>query len=294
MNIQEFDEQLTALVVKAIEEKNIAPWRKPWTGGLVGPTNYLTRQQYQGANFMSLAIHEMCLEYRTSYWVGFNQCNSLGGRIKAGEHGVAIAIPAKVKVGKNEQEEDIFALRFKHSTVFNLDQTTLDLPAIEERVPVDTLPALAAIIDGYPNRPEIYEKEQGRAYYDMQADAITLPAAHQWSSPEDRAYTTLHELTHSTGHESRVGRFKDEKIKPARFGSGTYAFEELVADIGAQILMDRAGIPVDLENSIAYLRGWLQPLRDDVTLLRKASQEAFKAANYIAAVHAPDPQPVAA
>lgn len=295
MNMQEFDEQLTALVTKAIEEKSIAPWRKPWTGGLIGPTNYLTRAEYRGANFMTLAIHEMVLNYSSSFWVAFKQCESLGGSIKAGEHGVKIAIPTPVKVGKDEKSgDDVFSLRFKPATVFNIDQTTLDAPVIPEREPVDTLPALAEIIERMPNRPEIYEKQQGRAFYNMSTDAITLPAAYQWSSPEDRAYTTLHELTHSTGHESRLGRFKEEKSKPAEFGSGTYAFEELVADIGAQLLMDRAGIPVDMENSVSYLTGWLEPLRNDVTLLRKASQEAFKAADYIAAVKIPDPQPVAA
>jgi antirestriction protein ArdC len=295
VKIEQFDEELTALVVKAIEEKNIAPWRKPWTGGLIGPTNFATRKEYRGANLMTLAIHEMCLGYKSSYWVGLGQANALGGKVLKGSKGVTIMLPLMHKV-EDKATGDVKYVstgKFKSATVFNLDQTTIEVPAIEERQPVETLPALQMIIDGYKNRPEIFEREQGRAYYDLKADAITLPAAHQWTSAEDRAYTTLHELTHSTGHESRIGRFKDESVRPARFGDGSYAFEELVADIGAQILMDHAGIPVDMKNSVAYLAGWLQPLKNDTSLIRTAATAASKGTEWILE-KARDPQLVTA
>lgn len=78
---------------------------------------------------------------------------------------------------------------------------------------------------------------------------------------EPEYYSTLfHELTHATGHESRLGRLQESVHG---FGSVTYAKEELVAEMGASFLSGVAGIVNrTVDNSAAYINSWLGPPKD--------------------------------
>ncbi len=93
--------------------------------------------------------------------------------------------------------------------------------------------------------------------------------------------TFFHELIHSTGHISRLGR--EEVVNLTGFGSKPYCREELVAEMGASFLCSSAQIDYDriTENSAAYLAGWLKVLREDNRFIFKAAAEAQKAADYI-------------
>lgn len=94
-------------------------------------------------------------------------------------------------------------------------------------------------------------------------------------------YNTLfHELIHSTGHPSRLKRkaFSDF----LRYGSRTYAKEELIAEIGAAFLCAESGIlPTVFDNSISYLKGWIETLRHDPRLIVEAAGAAQRAAGFM-------------
>ena len=93
-------------------------------------------------------------------------------------------------------------------------------------------------------------------------------------------YSVLyHEMSHSTGHKSRLARITDI----ANFGSDLYAQEELVAELGAGFLVHHVGLetPASFRNSAAYLRGWLKALHDDKRLIVRAAGQAEKAVRYI-------------
>jgi antirestriction protein ArdC len=94
-------------------------------------------------------------------------------------------------------------------------------------------------------------------------------------------YSTLfHELTHSTGHPSRLNRLTEKS--PVRFGDETYSKEELVAEIGANFLNAHTGIKNEVfDNSLAYLKGWIKALRNDKTMILTASSKAAAACRYI-------------
>jgi len=85
-------------------------------------------------------------------------------------------------------------------------------------------------------------------------------------------------MIHSTGHESRLGRIKD-----AHFAEEAYSKEELVAEIGSAILMEYAGInnELDEQSNIAYLKSWLNALKNDMNLIVVAAGQAEKASNYL-------------
>ena len=136
-----------------------------------------------------------------------------------------------------------------------------------------------AIVAGMPLRPQIRESGQG-AYYFPAKDEVSMPPLRVFDSAEAYHSTLFHELTHSTGHESRLAR---PDAFAGRFGSEPYAKEELVAELGAAFLCARAGIaPATLEDSAAYLENWLKKLREDKRLIITAAGAAQRAADFIA------------
>jgi antirestriction protein ArdC len=111
-----------------------------------------------------------------------------------------------------------------------------------------------------------------------------MPARALFNSTEEYYSTLFHELTHSTGHASRVGREGIEQLNT--FGSESYSREELIAEMGAAMLSGISGIETKtLENSAAYLQSWITRLRGDSRLVISAASAAQKAADYILGTH---------
>src|SRR5208337_2408241 len=92
--------------------------------------------------------------------------------------------------------------------------------------------------------------------------------------------TIYHECVHSTGHEKRLKR--STLTESAGYGSNPYCKEELIAEMGAAFLCGQAEIAErTIDNSAAYLHGWLEQLRNDKTLIVQAAAQAQKAADFI-------------
>jgi antirestriction protein ArdC len=134
-----------------------------------------------------------------------------------------------------------------------------------------------------PKRPEV-KTGLDRAFYSPSGDFVGMPSADQFRSGEDFYSVLFHELTHSTGHESRLNRkgISGSDGEWSAFGSTPYAKEELVAEMGAAFLCGQAGIVErTLINSAAYVSSWLQRLKDDRRLVVQAAAQAQKAADFI-------------
>ena len=131
-----------------------------------------------------------------------------------------------------------------------------------------------------PNPPRFEEDSQ--ACYRPSTDMVGMPARSAFHSAEEFYSTFFHELTHATGHPSRVGREGIMNHNP--FGSEDYSKEELIAEMGAAMLCGVAGIEAQtLGNSAAYLQAWISKLRSDSRLIVSAASQAQKAADYILA-----------
>ena len=104
-----------------------------------------------------------------------------------------------------------------------------------------------------------------------------------------RPSTLFHELTHSTGHKSRLDRIADM----AAFGSEAYSKEELVAELGASFLVNHSGLESteSFGNNAAYIAGWLSALKNDKRLIVTAAGAAEKAAQMILGKEAEDHEP---
>jgi antirestriction protein ArdC len=107
-----------------------------------------------------------------------------------------------------------------------------------------------------------------------------MPSKNLFGTAEEYYSTLFHELTHSTGHCSRVGREGIEQLNT--FGSESYSKEELIAEMGAAMLCGVTGIaPSTIPNSAAYLQSWINRLRGDSKLLVSAASQAQKASDFI-------------
>jgi antirestriction protein ArdC len=116
-----------------------------------------------------------------------------------------------------------------------------------------------------------------RAYYRPSTDAIVMPPMAAFNGASEYHATLLHESVHATGHKSRLDR-----LTPARFGSDDYAYEELVAELGAAMLCCKLGIDGDLRHA-GYLDSWLKALRNDKKFILSASAKAQAAMDYLTA-----------
>lgn len=123
-------------------------------------------------------------------------------------------------------------------------------------------------------------KLSDRASYSPTSDVVSMPGKETFLSSEGYYATYFHELAHSTGHASRVG--PELFDSPAYFGSESYSKEELIAEMSSAMLCGVTGIsPVTLQNSAAYLKGWISVLKGDSKLMVTAASAAQKTADYI-------------
>ena len=160
---------------------------------------------------------------------------------------------------------------------------TLELRPVLERIGAVNWEGNESIPCSYPDRvpnKPIVQYGGDRACYSPTFDCIKLPNQEAFKSPEEFYSTAFHELLHATGHGSRLGR--KGILEPSYFGSHDYSQEELVAEFGSSMLCGFAGIEQQtIENSAAYLQGWLKVLKGDKKLAIIAAGQAQRAADFI-------------
>lgn len=138
--------------------------------------------------------------------------------------------------------------------------------------------------------PIEYEKFNESAFYSPKRDQIVVPSKKQFNisnTPEDvfkdgmEFYgTTIHEMAHSTGHESRLGR--DGIVKIDQFGSDQYAKEELVAELTSALIGNAMGFDSRIrENNIAYLQNWIGSLKKDPKFLKSVMSDVNKSSKIV-------------
>ena len=268
--------------ILAAMEQGIIPWRRPWTGNL--STNYDSGKQYWGVNILTLGIAEMVRGYSSQYWMTFLQAQKHGGHIKRGEKATYIVFSDK-KVREVEKEDGTTEQKVYHFIksfpVFNWDQTEgvpqkVIGPALDPDR--DLVEACNTILSEMPN-PPAYRETGNSAYYRPKDDVVNLPPIDTFRTTEGYIATKFHEYGHSTGHKSRLNR--PGIMGVASFGGEEYSFEELVAELTSAYLCASSGVDNTLENSTAYIQNWLKVLKDDKTMLLKASGKASAAVVYI-------------
>jgi antirestriction protein ArdC len=268
---------ITESILKQLEH-GVAPWRKPWSSST--PRNLISKKPYRGLNVFLLATQG----FGSPYWVTFNQTKQLGAHVRQGEKSTLVSFWKSSDYAKENREtgktENKTSVLLRYYRLFNIEQCD-GLKALhgDDRKPVNPIKECESITNRMPNAPRIEQHSQ--AFYRPSADIVGIPSRNCFESPEAYYSTLFHELTHSTGHKSRLDRFEDISTDH-QFGSESYSKEELVAEMGSAMLAGIAGISrATLSNSASYLQAWISRLKSDSRLIISAASHAQKAADYI-------------
>lgn len=285
--------RVTARIVADLEQ-GARPWHKPWnaehTAGHITRPLRANGQPYRGVNVLLLWGEAMAKGYNAPIWMTYKQAQELGAQVRKGEHGSLVVYANSVtRTETNEKgEEHEREIPFmKGYTVFNVEQVD-GLPEHFYGKPANPLPVAERI-----ETAERFAASTGatirhggnRAFYAPLPDFVQMPPFEAFEDAESYYATLTHELTHWTSHKSRLARSFEGGH---RFGSEGYAFEELVAELGAAFLCADLGITPEIRaDHAAYLASWLKVLKGDKRAIFSAAAHAQRAADYLLAFQQP-------
>lgn len=269
---------VTERIIEQLEHGYI-PWHKPWVGCLDGAFNRISRKPYSLLNQIMLG--------RPGEYATFRQWSEIGGKVKKGSKASTIVFwKMDGKLEENDAGEEVVkkipVLRYYN--VFHIDQVENVLPLkLDETFPTEPIDEAEKVFRGYIEREhiELLEGHSNSSFYRPVGDSITLPGINQFEKAEEFYSVAFHECGHSTLKKCRCDR--EAENRDSFFGNNVYSKEELVAEITAAAILHSVGIETEgtLQNSAAYIQGWLKALKDNKRLLVSASGKADKAARYI-------------
>jgi len=281
-------EEITDRIIAELEAGRV-PWVQPWgtaaaKAPLAMPNNAVTRRRNGGINILILWGSAIEHGFAGQSWLTFRQALSLGGHVRKGERGTTVVyadrfVPAEEKRCARETGKEVQPVPFlKRFTVFNTDQCN-DLPieiATTAPPPLPGMiePAVEVLIEATGIEFRI---GGNRAFYAPTEDYVQVPPPAAYFEPINWHRTALHELCHASGHSSRLNRDLG-----GSYGSKKYAFEELIAELGAAFSCASLGIVPTVRHA-DYIGSWLEVLREDNRAIVRAASQATKAADYLLA-----------
>lgn len=275
-------------VVKRVDEALASgqklPWQKPWEpqyGAMSMPHNPTTGKMYSLGNTMILSIAALDHDHDDPRWMTYKQAKEAGWNVRKGEHAAAHIYAPITRLMADEKTgiEEHKLVGYRGVALFNAAQ-------------IDGIPPMAIVPESerLPKTIELdaiaqqmgvgIQHSGGMAFYRSSDDRIQLPPREAFIDQHGYDVTKAHELTHATGHPSRLNRDKQYQTVKGR------AAEEMTAEIGAYLMSQRLGVPFlgsspdqTDEQHAAYLTGWARDLTPEE---RRASiDNGIKAANYM-------------
>lgn len=271
------EQEITNQIIDLIEGGMVdGKWERPWTKIGVLPFNAITGKTYRGINLL------MGMIAGGGAFATYKQWQDLGGQVPGGTSGTYMFRPITIQrkddngnpIMDAQGNPDTFKV-FKAFKAFAAHQQEGWEPEQREVIEFDSVDAAEQIIADTGAR--IQHGNSDRAFYSPSSDAITMPGRDQFSTTQGYYGTVLHELVHWTGHSSRLARDFS-----GRFGDEAYAFEELVAELGATFLCAAMGIEQEADhNHVKYVKSWIKILKGDKKAIKDAAALAQKAVDYI-------------
>jgi antirestriction protein ArdC len=242
------------------------------------PVNAVTGRPYAGLNILVLWLERDKQQYRENLWLTYKQCQEAGGQVRKGEKSTPGIYVNKQVIEKGTEEERLVPF-MRTFSLFNVAQCDgldhfpdagkmVDLPEHERN---ERAEAFFAAIGA-----EVRWGEPMAAYIPSR-DLIVMPERGAFTDAESMYAVWAHESCHWTGHKSRL----DRDLK-SRFDQDAYAFEELVAEIGAAMTCAHLQIKGELRHA-SYVDHWLKVLKKDGRAILSAASMASKAADYLRA-----------
>lgn len=283
--VMENRKEVVSELIKSMEEGYVAT-RKLWDKMGVRPQNPVSEVYYKGGNRFRLSMEAVKKEYKDPRWLTYNQAAENGWQVKKGEKGVLCekwifskTVKEKDEKGiEMEKEVELDKPIVNYFKVFNAEQIA-GIPELE-KLPLEKGQVLEIAEDMIATSMcPIKEVGQEQAYYSPSKDEIVLPLRESFKDHESFLSTALHEMIHSTGHESRLNRDNGNM-----FGSPEYAKEELVAELGSVFLQGDLGIKLEgehFQDHSNYLKSWIGALKEDYHELFRACIEAEKGSQFL-------------
>lgn len=268
-------EQITNQIIEKLNA-GVRPWTKPYEGGGFSMPKRVTGEYYKGINVVVLWLTAEQHGFTSPYWMTAPQAYKLGGSNKGQKSA------ARVMVSKPQTKEDADGNEYtyrmtKFMPVFNVDQITglpdnfYSKPSIPANPDgrIDDVDRFISSIDAN------IQTSNGTPCYIPHLDRICMPDFAAFRSALDYYSTLTHEVVHWSGHESRLDRLNLKNKKG-------YAFEELVAELGASFLMAHLGLePTVRDDHAEYIGSWIKALSDDHKYIFQAAAAAQKAVDFI-------------
>jgi antirestriction protein ArdC len=275
LKIAELYEQVTRDIITQIEAGNLPPWLRPWKGGRrtgIIPINGATKRHYNGLNILVLWAEREAKGYPINEWVTFKQALDLGGNVRNGEKSTHVIFVKKLLIKEDDEERKIPMM--KCYSVFNVGQCE-GLPQNEPEPELPEHERNERAEQFFASVGAEVRWGEAMAAYIPSKDIITMPARGAFHGPENVYATLAHEHIHFTGAKSRL----DRDLK-GRFDQDAYAFEELVAEIGAAMTCAVLQITGELRHA-SYVDNWLKILKGDSKAILTAASLASKATDYL-------------
>jgi antirestriction protein ArdC len=299
---QKIYNMVTDRVVETMKKDGLF-WRKKWdAGGAYNARSFPSKNGYRGANWAMLTLMaNVSFGYSSPYFMTFKGVKSAGGSVrKKAESWPVVYYNAVYKLdGKPITEERYNAMTrdeqkkvsvvpfIQYYLVFNgQDIEGIDMPKTKKQIELESkteferIEYAEGIVSNMRNRPDIDHGSRS-AHYLPNNDKIDMPDRKAFDNAQDYYSVLFHELIHSTGHKSRIGRTMSGDHE-----SKEYFFEELVAELGASYLCAEAGILYHTLNDSAnyvkhYSDGLKEIMKDDKKFFMKAAAAAQKACDFI-------------
>ena len=271
-------EIVTETILKRMQEGTFS-WHQAWNLQDI-PRNYVSGKAYRGINLWLLRTSE----YKSPFWLTYQQAIQAGGHVREGEHPRMIVFmkPNIRKVKELETGEEVLQFGkpvFRYYRVFNEEQCegvpSHAMPELKMNARIETADRLyAAMGDQAPRL------ERGRPAYVPAIDVITMPDIKEYESTETYYRSLFHETGHWTGAKNRLAR--EGIVRFDMFGSHQYSKEELVAEFSAAMLASLYGFHEKiLDMNVGYLQSWMTRLEKDPDLIIGAASQAQKAVEFV-------------
>ncbi len=291
-------QMVTDQIIDQLEKVDCKDYNKPWFCVGHSPIN-LRGTAYRGINHVLLSNSG----FDSNIWATFKQWSQHGCNVKKGEKSQVVVLWKFFRDADKESEcngqgtNKTKAVMTRYFRVFNSAQVEGEHARKAEQKFKDKLKSHNPIaeaehfVTSYLEAENLRVRPSDRAYY---AGGIRehfgMPELGQFHSPEHYYSVFAHEITHSTGNANRLKR-----DMTGHFGDKSYAFEELVAELGSAMICGALGLEAKpREDHAQYIKGWLSALRNDNSFVISAASKAQKAADYALQFIAQEEEPLQA
>lgn len=274
---------VTDRIIEMVEKDNVLPWQKPW---FMNENTGLKSNLLNPERHYSFLNHILLCDCSDRFYLTFKQLDELGANLKQGSKSNIITFwkilekEAPNKFGRLEKKT-IPMLRyfrvFGVSCIENLPEKYQKLIDEAQNKQPENVKAKNKKAEKYiaNTKATIVNINNNRAYYSPLDDLINVPDVNNFKSKDGYYSTLLHELIHWTGHQTRLNRDRHKF-----FADETYGKEELIAEIGAAIIKRKFGF-ISIENSVSYVKNWLQIFKNDSSLLISAASKSQEAIEFL-------------